>query len=68
MKTWRNWAGDQRCTPARIERPESPEQLAEVVRRAAADGLRVRAAGAGHSFTDIACTGGVMIDVSGLDR
>ena len=24
-KEWRNWAGDQRCTPARIERPAGRE-------------------------------------------
>jgi L-gulono-1,4-lactone dehydrogenase len=29
---------------------------------------RVKACGAGHSFTDIACTDGVMLDLSGLNR
>ncbi len=67
-KEWRNWARDQRCTPARIERPESLGELSDVVRRAADDGLTVRAAGSGHSFTDIACTGGVMVDVSKMNR
>jgi len=67
-KTWRNWAGDQRCTPTRIERPAGAEELSEAVRRATADGLRVRPAGSGHSFTEIALTDDVMVDVSGLDR
>ena len=31
MAEWRNWAGDQRCTPAAIERPGTREELAEVV-------------------------------------
>ncbi|WP_354701535.1 L-gulono-1,4-lactone dehydrogenase [Paraconexibacter sp. AEG42_29] len=65
---WKNWAGDQRCAPARIVRPGSEDELAEVVARAAADGLPVRAAGAGHSFTDIACTDGVLVDTSGMQR
>ena len=67
-KEWRNWAGDQRCLPARIERPASRGELVESVKRAADAGLTVRAAGSGHSFTDIACTGGVLLDLERLDR
>jgi L-gulonolactone oxidase len=65
---WHNWAGEQRCAPTAIERPESEEQLAELVAAAAARGDRVRAVGTGHSFTDCACTDGVMIDMSAMQR
>ncbi len=68
MPQWKNWAGDQACEPARIERPGSVEELSEVVRTAARDGLNVRAVGSGHSFTDVALTDGVMVDVGRLDR
>ena len=34
-----------------------------MVARAAAEGLEVRVAGSGHSFTDTACTDGVLIDI-----
>jgi L-gulonolactone oxidase len=61
---WRNWTGDQRCAPERIERPQSERELAELVARAA----RVKVAGAGHSFTDAACTDGVMIDLARMRR
>jgi FAD-linked oxidoreductase len=64
LRHWRNWAGDQRCAPDRIERPRSEEELARVV----ADARRVKVAGSGHSFTDIACTDGVMLDVSAMNR
>ncbi len=67
-KEWRNWAGDQRCLPARIERPASRGELIETVKGAGDAGLTVRAAGSGHSFTDIACTGGVLLDLERLDR
>lgn len=67
-RTWTNWAGDQRCTPAAIVRPTSEEQLAEVVAGAAAEGRTVRAVGSGHSFTDCALTDGLMIDMGALDR
>lgn len=65
MRQWRNWAGDEGCAPAAIEHPASPAELAEVVVRAGAAGRRVRVAGAGHSFSDIACTDGILI---ALDR
>src|SRR4051812_27881299 len=60
---WRNWAGDQICAPARYEAPRSEEELRRVVADAAAAGLTVRAVGSGHSFTDAACTDGVMMSL-----
>ena len=65
---WTNWAGDQRCVPARIESPHSRAALVESVSRATAEGLTVRAAGHGHSFSAAPCTGGVLLDMSRLDR
>jgi|SRR5215203_595927 len=68
MPEWRNWTGDQRCVPARIERPRDRGDLIESVKRAADQGLTVRAVGSGHSFTDAACTGGVLLEMDSLDR
>ena len=68
MAQWRNWAGDQRCSPTTIEAPASREQLAEAVRRAADRDLVVKACGSGHSFTEIALTDGVMVRLDRLDR
>jgi L-gulonolactone oxidase len=66
--TWSNWAGDQSCTPVRREHPRSPQELADVVARAAASGLTVRVAGSGHSFTEAALTDGVMVHAEALNR
>lgn len=63
-RTWTNWARDQRCAPERIERPASEAALADIV----AGAERVKVVGAGHSFTDIACTDGVMVDLSAMNR
>jgi L-gulonolactone oxidase len=65
---WRNWAGDQQCVPAAIERPGSVEDLRAAIGRAVAAGRTVRAAASGHSFTDIACTDGVMLRLDRMNR
>ncbi|WP_369195392.1 D-arabinono-1,4-lactone oxidase [Streptomyces djakartensis] len=59
--TWRNWGGNVTARPAREVTPASVDELAAAVRRAAEDGLRVKAVGTGHSFTSIAATDGVLI-------
>ncbi|MPY55967.1 FAD-binding protein [Streptomyces spongiae] len=58
---WRNWAGNVTARPVREATPASVEELRTVVRQAAEDGLTVKAAGSGHSFTAAAATGGVLI-------
>ena len=68
VAVWRNWAGDQVCAPVRVERPCSEAELIAAVERAVRDGLPVRVAGAGHSFTDAACTDGVMISLDGMKQ
>jgi FAD-linked oxidoreductase len=65
---WRNWAGDEGCRPAAIVHPGSIEEIAAAVGRAAREGLRVRVAGAGHSFSDIACTDGLLIVLDRFQR
>ncbi|MCX5193884.1 FAD-binding protein [Streptomyces sp. NBC_00249] len=58
---WRNWAGNVTATPVRVVAPASVGELQEAVRRAAGDGLRVKAVGTGHSFTAAAATDGVLV-------
>jgi FAD-linked oxidoreductase len=64
---WRNWGRVESSTPAFRARPTSVDEVQAVVREARSRGLTVKAVGAGHSFTDIAATIGVMVDLSGLD-
>ncbi|MCW2572787.1 MAG: FAD-dependent oxidoreductase [Frankiales bacterium] len=61
---WSNWAGNQRMQPVRVVRPSSVDEIAAAVKQAAADGLRVKAIGSGHSFTAIGLTDGVLLDMS----
>lgn len=58
---WKNWAGNQQCSPGRIERPASERGLVRIVEQAAASGRRVKVVGSGHSFTGIALTDGHLV-------
>jgi L-gulonolactone oxidase len=62
---WRNWAGDETCEPAVVERPASSAGVATAVARAVDAGRRVRVAGSGHSFTPAVLTEGTLL---GLGR
>jgi L-gulonolactone oxidase len=65
---WRNWAGDEGCTPAAVERPGSVAEIAAALERAAAANQRVRVVGSGHSFTDVACSDGRLLSLERMDR
>lgn len=60
----RNWAGNYTYTAARIHRPETVEQIRELVIHAS----KVRALGTRHSFNDIADSAEDLISLEHLDR
>jgi FAD-linked oxidoreductase len=65
---WRNWAGDEGCRPREIVHPGSIREIVHTLERAVEAGLRVRVAGAGHSFSDIACGEGILIVLDRFGR
>jgi FAD-linked oxidoreductase len=60
---WRNWARSESVIPARVERPTSPAAVQRAVLSAARNGARIKAVGAGHSFSGIALAPGVQLDL-----
>jgi L-gulono-1,4-lactone dehydrogenase len=64
-RTWTTWAGTATARPVAIAHPASTDEVAAVVREARERSLTVKAVGSGHSFTDIAITDGVLVE---LDR
>jgi FAD-linked oxidoreductase len=60
---WRNWARSQSVIPARVERPTSAAATQRAVLAAARTGARIKAVGAGHSFSGIALAPGVQLDL-----
>lgn len=65
-RRWRNWGRTEAVVPQRVAVPSSVDEVVEIVRRARTDGLRVKAVGAGHSFSGIAVAAGVQVDLSRL--
>ena len=66
MAKWTNWVGNQSCLPAEHAAPASEDEVAVLVADAARRGLPVRVAGAGHSFTPVVTTDGLLLDVRSL--
>ena len=61
-----SWSGAQSWTPYETVRPGSVAEVADVAGSAADAGRRVKPIGAGHSFSAIAATDGVQVDLAGL--
>ena len=64
----RNWARNEACVPAGIHRPTDVHEVAGIIEAASAAGRRVRAIGAGHSFTPAAMTNGDLLSLDRMDR
>lgn len=67
VREWRNWSGTATARAQRFWRPRDVDAVTRAVRWAARSGLHVRVVGGGHSFTDLAVTDGVLLDVRHLD-
>ena len=63
---WVNWVGNQACSPRHMAHPATEDEVRRIVADAAAQRLTVRAAGAGHSFTPVVATDGVLLDLDAL--
>ncbi len=64
--TWTNWVGNQSFHPCKIVSVTSELGVQQAVADAARDGIGVRTFGAGHSFTPVVETSGVLLDTSAL--
>lgn len=59
---WHNHSKDQSCHPRSIEHPRSTEELVRLVRQAEERGTTIRAVGAGHAWSDVALTDGILLE------
>lgn len=65
---WDNWGRTASANPQSIESPSREDEIAFIVKSAESADRKVKVVGAGHSFTDIAATDGVLIDLRRYDR
>lgn len=64
--TWRNWAGNVLCEPRAHRSANSEADVVAALRDAAREGLGVRVAGSGHSFSPLVATDGLLLSLDGL--
>ncbi|KZT37176.1 gulonolactone oxidase Lgo1 [Sistotremastrum suecicum HHB10207 ss-3] len=67
-RRFENWGKTHRCTPARVFVPTTDFECELVLELARRHRTTVRAAGAGHSPSDLACTTGYLIRTDNLNR
>ncbi len=63
MAEWSNWSGSVRAAPAQFAQPRREAELQALVR----DANKVRVVGAGHSFTPLCETDGLLLNLSELE-
>lgn len=63
---WKNWSGYVECAQTPVLAPDSGAQLAQVLADAARDGKPLRVAGAGHSFSPLVASDGVIVSLDKL--
>ncbi len=66
MHLFRNWAGTATAQPQAFFTPQSEPEIVAILQRAAQAGRRVKVVGAGHSWSDIACTDGYLLQLDAL--
>ncbi|WP_426566280.1 D-arabinono-1,4-lactone oxidase [Angustibacter sp. McL0619] len=66
--TWTNWARTETANPAAVVHPRDADEVSRVLLAAADAGRRVKAVGSGHSFTGVAVTDGVQLQLDRLER
>ncbi len=64
--TWTNWAGNQTSHPVEVVEPRRPDEVVAAIARARSRGIPVKAAGAGHSFTAVGATDGLLLRLDHL--
>lgn len=66
MTGWSNWAGNVTAVPRAVTAVSTTSGVSAAVRSAAAQGVGLRVAGSGHSFTPLVATDGVLLRLDGL--
>src|SRR5471032_3293130 len=63
---WKNWSGYVECPHTPVVMPDSSAELARTLADATRDGKPVRMVGAGHSFSPLVASDGVIVSLDKL--
>lgn len=66
--TWTNWGLNQKCEVKEIYKPSSKKELISFVKKANKEKTKLRVVASGHSWSDIVCTDGYLIDLSKINK
>jgi len=66
MQKWHDWDSTVQCDAASIHQPSSEAEVVDVVRKAIGSGSVVRTFGAGHSWSPLVPTTGVLVNLDKL--
>lgn len=67
-KTWKNTIHHEKAQPVQFITAETPDELSGIIKDALQNGFTVKTVGSGHSFNDVACSNGYMVDISKMNK
>jgi L-gulono-1,4-lactone dehydrogenase len=67
-KRWQNTIGHDRVQPVQLVTAEEFNDLPVIIKTASEEKFKIRCAGSGHSFNDIACTHGYLVSIDKLNK
>lgn len=70
-KQWRNWSGSFLNKPEKILYPRNENDIVKIIKHCNYTGKKMRIIGAGHSFTPLAVTNGILVSLqhlSGIEK
>ena len=67
-QVWENWGRTARCQPEFSFYPQHVDDLIQIVNFARAQGMKIRVAATGHSWSDLVTTDGVLVYIHQLNK
>src|SRR5690625_3484734 len=70
-KQWKNWSGSFLNKPEKILYPRNENDVVKIIKHCNYSGEKMRIIGAGHSFTPLAVTNGILVSLqhlSGIEK
>lgn len=65
---WANWGNTQQCIPQKIFYPTTQAEVQIIIQEATDNHVKFKAVGSSHSWSDLVCTDGYLINTDYLNR